>query len=172
MSRFVQIKRRSKYDEYGFEFRTDKTDGKHICFNVDPDKPAYLAGLRDGDYILEINDEPVSGLWSDAVKMKITAFPRKVDILVVNDIDSYIKARRKSILEEQYISNNEKNLHLLTYEKEEIYDRNRNSEIYSDAKSLNINREDFESKYSAQGKPFISRRISGMKANPLFTTIN
>ena len=78
MSRVVEIKRRSKHDEYGFDFKTNETDGKHVCHSVRPDKPAHLAGLRDGDCLLEVNDESVSGLWHDAVKMKVkTRSPNK-----------------------------------------------------------------------------------------------
>jgi hypothetical protein len=106
MSRLIHITRKSRRDSYGFEFKTSKHDGKHVVCNVTPELPADLAGLRNGDLILEINDEPVSGFWHDAVEMKISKFPRKIDLLVVEDLNNYIRERRKSMLETQFNINN------------------------------------------------------------------
>ena len=96
MSRNIHIKRLNKTEDYGFQFRTLKTDGKHLCYNVFPDKPAYEAGLRDDDYILEVNDEPVSGLCHDAVRLKLTRFSKTINLLVVSDIKNYIRSSRKN----------------------------------------------------------------------------
>ena len=60
MSRAIYITRKSRRDPYGFKFTTSKLDGKHVVCNVQPDSPAHMAGLRDGDLILEVNDESVS----------------------------------------------------------------------------------------------------------------
>ncbi len=123
MARLIEIKRKNKHDDYGFEFSTSKYDGKHACFNVHPDKPAFLAGLRENDFILEVNDEPVSGLWHDAVSMKMSMFPRKIDMLVVDDINDYIRARRKSMIAEQQ-ANNSKSILVISHDKDDegIYD--------------------------------------------------
>ncbi len=123
MTRLIEIKRKNKHDDYGFEFTTSKYDGKHVCINVQPDKPAYLAGLRENDFILEVNDEPVSGLWHDAVSMKMATYPRKIDMLVVEDINDYIRARRKSIIAEQQ-ANSSKSILVISHDKEDegIYD--------------------------------------------------
>lgn len=96
MSRHINIKRLNKTEDYGFLFRTLKSDGKHICYNVFPDKPAYNAGLREDDYILEVNDESVSGLCHDAVRLKLTRFSKTIKLLVVSDIKDYIRSSRKS----------------------------------------------------------------------------
>lgn len=97
MSRQIRLLRSSRKEQYGFEFKTLKLDGKHVAVNVTSGSIADKAGLRNGDYILEINDESVSGLWHDAVLMKMSIFSRRLDLLVVNDLTSFIKTRRDSL---------------------------------------------------------------------------
>ena len=94
MSRSIRLTRSSRKESYGFEFKTLKLDGKHVAFNVIPGSIAAKNGLMNGDYILEINDESISGLWHDAVLMKMSTYARKLDLLVVNDLSSFIKSHR------------------------------------------------------------------------------
>jgi carboxyl-terminal processing protease len=46
-------------------------DEKLIIINVFPDSPAQKAGLKTGDVILEVNDEPIAGLDLDIAVSKI-----------------------------------------------------------------------------------------------------
>lgn len=161
MSRFIEIRRRNKREDYGFEFQTSKKDGKHVCFNVQPDNPAYLAGLRDGDYILEVNDEPISGLWQEALNMMINTHPRKVDMLVVSDINDYIRGRRKSMLEAQTTAN--RSVEVDSNEREEqLFDQ---ESYLSEDKDLRLrhNRTETRLTNASFKNGFISRRISGNK---------
>ena len=88
--RLCRLVRAARDDQYGFDFKTLKNEGKHIANNVRPSYPAARAGLRDGDYILEVNDIAIDGMEHDAVVNKISANPRQVDLLVVGDLAAYL----------------------------------------------------------------------------------
>ena len=88
--RLGRLVRNTREDHYGFEFKTLKNEGKHIANNVRAGFPADKAGLRDGDYILEVNGESIDSIEHDAVVNKISAYPKQVDLLVVGDLNAYL----------------------------------------------------------------------------------
>ena len=53
------------------------------------------AGLKDRDYILEVNEESIDGLEHDAIVNKIIAFPTHVEFLVVADLNAYLNKQVK-----------------------------------------------------------------------------
>ncbi len=63
-----------------------------------PDYPADRAGLRDGDYILEVNGESIDSIEHDSVVSKISAQPTQVDLLVVADLQAYLTSQPKPII--------------------------------------------------------------------------
>jgi C-terminal processing protease CtpA/Prc len=72
-----------------------KAEGKHVANNVRDGYPAKKAGLRNGDYILEVNGKSITGIEHEAVVNLIFSDMKKVDLLVVEDIKGYKKAREK-----------------------------------------------------------------------------
>jgi len=66
-----------------------------VANNVRPDFPADKAGLRDGDYILEVNGESIDNTEHGNVVNKILAQPTQVDLLVVADLNSYLANRQQ-----------------------------------------------------------------------------
>ena len=90
LPRLCRLTRESHVDQYGFDFKTLKNEGKHIANNVRENYPADIAGLKDGDFILEVNGESIDGMEHDAVVNKISAHHTKVDLLVVNDLNAYL----------------------------------------------------------------------------------
>ena len=84
--RLCRLTRSNRSDPYGFDFKTLKSEGRHVANNVRPGLPADRAGLRDGDYILEVNGESLEGMEHDAVVNKISKNPNQVDLLVVGDL--------------------------------------------------------------------------------------
>lgn len=92
--RLCRLSRESRSDQYGFDFKTLKNEGKHVANNVRPDFPADKAGLRDGDYILEVNGESIDNIEHDSVVTKISAQPTQVDLLVVADLNAYSNSRQ------------------------------------------------------------------------------
>lgn len=91
--RLCRLSRESRADQYGFDFKTLKNEGKHVANNVRADFPADRAGLRDGDYILEVNGESIDNIEHDSVVTKISAQPTQVDLLVVADLSAYLANR-------------------------------------------------------------------------------
>ncbi len=92
----IRLKAENAHNElnnYGFNFRAPR-EGQHVVVNSIPDYPAFEAGIRDGDYILEVNDEIITGLSHNQVVRKILANPSHVDLLIVTDLDAYLNARQ------------------------------------------------------------------------------
>lgn len=94
LPRLCRLSRQAREDQYGFDFKTLKNEGKHVANNVRPGYPADKAGLRDGDYILEVNGQSVDGIEHDAVVNKISSNPKQVDLLVVSDLNAYLVKQR------------------------------------------------------------------------------
>jgi predicted metalloprotease with PDZ domain len=42
-------------NNYGFNFRISKSEGLHVITNITIDTPAFAAGIRNGDYLLEVS---------------------------------------------------------------------------------------------------------------------
>lgn len=97
MARLCRLTRNSRNDQYGFDFKTLKSEGRHVAHKVRPGLPADQAGLRDGDYILEVNGTNLDGMEHDAVVSRISANPNQVDLLVVGDYQAFL-ARQKQPL--------------------------------------------------------------------------
>lgn len=88
------LKRSAKNEVYGFDLRKVKHLEKHMVENIEKNSPADLAGLKDGDFILEINNEVVTGMKTSDLIKKISKNPLKVDLLVVKDIIGYLKFKQ------------------------------------------------------------------------------
>lgn len=118
LPRFCRLTRQSRTDQYGFDFKTLKNEGRHIANNVRPGLPADRAGLRDGDFILEVNGEVLEGMEHDAVVNKISSNPNQVDLLVVGDLQAYLANKKQpavstlSKVAPQFQDNDEVNIDL------------------------------------------------------------
>ena len=93
LPRLCRLSRNDRNDQYGFDFKTLKSDGMHVAKNVRDGLPAAVAGLREGDYILEVNGESIDGIEHEQVVKKISARPTMVDLLAVNDLNAYLNHR-------------------------------------------------------------------------------
>lgn len=88
--RFIHLERQFRGEQYGFDFKTIKQEGRHVANNVRPDFPADKAGLRNEDIIIEVNGEIIHGMEHDAVIKRISSNPNQVDLLVVADDATYM----------------------------------------------------------------------------------
>lgn len=95
VARLCRLTRQSRADQYGFDFKTLKNEGRHVAHKVRPGLPADKAGLRDGDYILEVNGTNLDGMEHDAVVSKISSNPTQVDLLVVGDYQAFLARQNK-----------------------------------------------------------------------------
>lgn len=84
--RLCRLSREKRDDPYGFDFKTIRNEGRHVANNVKPGYPAYRAGLRDDDYILEVNGQPINGMEHESVVQLISSNTKAVDLLVVSDL--------------------------------------------------------------------------------------
>jgi predicted metalloprotease with PDZ domain len=93
--RFCRLCRDSREEQYGFDFKTLKNDGIHIATNVRDGHPAQKAGLRNGDYIIEVNGKSIEQIEHEAVVTLIFSNYKQVDLLVVEDLKGYKKYRKQ-----------------------------------------------------------------------------
>ncbi|CAF0992341.1 unnamed protein product [Brachionus calyciflorus] len=77
----------SKTELYGFDLKSYKHDGKHYAKGIQSDSPASRAGLKENDLIIEINDEPISGLERDQVIKKMVKHSKHVELTVISEKD-------------------------------------------------------------------------------------
>ena len=103
--RFCHLVRKTTEDQYGFDFKTLKNEGKHVATNVRDGLLAQTAGLRNGDFIIEINSTDIEFVEHEKVVNLIFLKDTQVDLLVVEDLKGY-----KSILKTQEKLINESNL--------------------------------------------------------------
>lgn len=85
--RLCYLTRSNNQEYYGFDLKSSKTSGKHTVSNIKQESVAYRAGLRNDDFVLEINGAPVEGLPRDQVVAKILQNPKQLEILVLTQVD-------------------------------------------------------------------------------------
>lgn len=84
----------SRSSNYGFDFRVleiNDESGNLLrrvprIFRVEIGMSAHLAGLRDGDYILEINGESTELMEHETVEKKLFQSLNEVDLVTVSDL--------------------------------------------------------------------------------------
>ena len=91
--RLCTLNRASKNEMYGFDLKTIKDDDVHIAKSIQDKSPAAKAGLRDGDFIVEVNGEPVNGLAREIVIGKIVQNVKQVNLLVVANLTAYLESK-------------------------------------------------------------------------------
>jgi predicted metalloprotease with PDZ domain len=91
--RLCHLSRNDSNDKYGFTLILNR-NGTHIAKNVRDGLPAAIAGLREGDLILEVNGESIDGIdFGQVIKKILAEGATTVDLLVVNNPDAYLDHR-------------------------------------------------------------------------------
>ncbi|CAF0708112.1 unnamed protein product, partial [Brachionus calyciflorus] len=98
-TRLIHLVRNPTDTQFGFDFKTIKPENRYVASNVQPNLPAHRAGLKDNDYILEVNGESILDIEHDAVVKKIRSKPDQVDLLVITDLDEYLSIVNKAKLQ-------------------------------------------------------------------------
>jgi predicted metalloprotease with PDZ domain len=92
------LTRDGRKDTYGFNLKAVK-DGSYILSNVVANQAADRAGVKNDDYILEVNGKSVEGMDREDVIDRINSDPKHVDLLVVNGLEGYLKALNNKPIE-------------------------------------------------------------------------
>ena len=77
----IRIIRVSQNDSFGFELASSKLNF-HFVRNVEPNLPAYRAGLRNNDQVLKVNGENVSDMKHSEVISRICSNSLQIDLFV------------------------------------------------------------------------------------------
>ncbi|CAG2115386.1 unnamed protein product [Medioppia subpectinata] len=83
--RLCQMIKRPDFDGYGFQVRTEKANYGHYISKVDADSPAQLAGLREGDRIIEVNCVNISNENLRQMGERIKSIPNETKLLVIDE---------------------------------------------------------------------------------------
>ncbi|CAH8517299.1 unnamed protein product [Schistosoma rodhaini] len=83
-ARLCTLKKWEKYSGYGFSLQATKGKVGHYISEVDPQSPAFAAGLRDGDYVVEVNGVNIVPNQHQEVVQCILKNPSKVSLLVLD----------------------------------------------------------------------------------------
>ncbi len=69
--RICHLKKYLMNNEFGFNLKAKTGEKCHIIGKVDPETPAFFAGLKSGDKIIEINNSNIHGLNYNEIMQKI-----------------------------------------------------------------------------------------------------
>nr|CAX73466.1 Ezrin-radixin-moesin-binding phosphoprotein 50 [Schistosoma japonicum] len=83
-ARLCNLKKWEKYSGYGFSLQATKGKVGHYISEVDQQSPAFAAGLRDGDYVVEVNGINVESDQHQAVVQRILKNQFQVTLLVLD----------------------------------------------------------------------------------------
>ena len=90
--RLCHIKKRSDFNGYGFNLHAEKSKPGQFIGTVDEGSPGELAGLQEGDRIVEVNDVNISHENHKQVVARIKAVPNATKLLVVDkDTEEYYR---------------------------------------------------------------------------------
>ena len=89
LPRLCCLTRNNRECEYGFSLRTLKSNGLHVAIDVSKSLPASISGLKEGDFILEINGESIDGMEHSQVVQLVSTRPTSVHLLTINDFNAY-----------------------------------------------------------------------------------
>lgn len=84
LSRLCHVIKRDDFDGYGFNLHAEKGKPGQYIGKVDDNSPAELAGLRQGDRIIEVNSVNIGNETHKQVVQRIKAIACEVRLLVVD----------------------------------------------------------------------------------------
>ncbi|GFY66627.1 hypothetical protein TNIN_323421 [Trichonephila inaurata madagascariensis] len=83
------------FDGYGFNLHAEKSRTGQFIGKVDDDSPAQLAGLREGDRIIEVNGVNIANENHRQVVERIKSISNETKLLVVDEeADRWYKERK------------------------------------------------------------------------------
>ncbi|KAM7287269.1 hypothetical protein ISCGN_030960 [Ixodes scapularis] len=83
------------YEGFGFNLHTEKSKPGQYLGKIDPGSPAQLAGLKEGDRIVEVNGINISNENHKQVVERIKAVSNETKLLVVDPLaDTWYKEHK------------------------------------------------------------------------------
>ena len=93
--RLCHIRKLPNFDGYGFNLHAEKGKAGQFIGKVDENSPAALAGLREGDRIVEVNGTNIGNENHQQVVQRIKAVAEETKFLVVDpETDDYYRDRK------------------------------------------------------------------------------
>lgn len=93
--RYCHLIKWPDFDGYGFNLHAEKSKTGQYIGKVDDDSPAKMAGLREGDRILEVNGVNIANENHRQVVERIKSIPNETKLLVLDEAaDRWYKERK------------------------------------------------------------------------------
>ncbi|GAB0090320.1 Na(+)/H(+) exchange regulatory cofactor NHE-RF1 [Sergentomyia squamirostris] len=103
--RVCHVVKREDFDGYGFNLHAEKGKPGQYIGKVDDNSPAEMAGLRQGDRIIEVNDVNIGTESHKQVVQRIKSNPTEVKLLVVDPEVIEVTKDNQIVTEESEINN-------------------------------------------------------------------
>lgn len=92
--RLCHIAQWPDFQGYGFNLHAEKSKPGQFIGKIDNDSPAEMAGLKEGDRIIEVNGVNIGNENHKQVVSRIKAVPKETKLLVVDsETDQYYKSK-------------------------------------------------------------------------------
>ncbi|XP_055922225.1 Na(+)/H(+) exchange regulatory cofactor NHE-RF1 [Eupeodes corollae] len=95
--RYCHIIKRTDFDGYGFNLHSEKIKPGQYIGKVDPNSPAEVAGLREGDQIIEVNGVNIGSETHKQVVQRIKAISNEVRLLLIDPNTESVPTNTKTI---------------------------------------------------------------------------
>ena len=93
--RVCHVKKWADFNGYGFNLHAEKGKAGQFIGKVDSDSPADLAGMKEGDRIVEVNGVNISNENHQQVVTRIKHDPNATSMLLLDsETDNYYKDRK------------------------------------------------------------------------------
>lgn len=98
--RLCHIVKRSDFDGYGFNLHAEKNRPGQYIGKIDTNSPAELAGLKQGDQIIEVNGVSIKSENHKQVVQRIKALSNEVRLLVIVGAPNHLITKSINNLDE------------------------------------------------------------------------
>lgn len=111
LTRLCHVIKRDDFDGYGFNLHAEKGKPGQYIGKVDDDSPAEVAGLKQGDRIIEVNSVNIGNETHKQVVQRIKAIACEVRLLVIDPLAVSVSPSNQILNDANAIDAHENQMH-------------------------------------------------------------